>query len=1756
MDRKFLVIIIAGLFILIQFTISLANITEAVELHRTSHEYQSTEIFTTLSSTETSHLILNTNEANESSVVSTESSKRKKTRLLQERPRRQGYGYGYFPAKYGINTLFDMCPPLATTCPICTNDGVQVPPGFCNSVVLKVLAISSSQIDANGRVCGKFGMLKFYGDFNEKEFRRLLRFSVSETCGCVVKASAIYFLISPLSTFLKDGLLFNQIVLTEQAVLISADRYIENEILEVLNNCPVAGYDPEIALPYDPPPAPDPYLVIEPPSVSHVPPPTPYVAPATNPHAPYVPPIAPVVPPVTNPPTPYVPPPAPHVSPPAKPPAPYVPPPTKPPPPYVPPPTKPPPPYVPALTEPPAVYPLPPAPPTPYNPPPVVPTAPYNPTPVQQPVSTSYQVRPVPAQLPLKQLQPSHFRGKIPFLYPSLTQCLIPDSCPVCARLDKAGDITGQYCFAGFAYLAVIRVPDASLLKGAESSYSGPTCMNLRTNIVYDITRTRDPKIVVSALTALLPTKCVTCFEGLSGPVIVLIMGQVPPVPPVVQIDASFQVYILPVPATIVLPSCETYSMYGTLAVPYSLLPIAPQPYVVNDCPEAGDQTCPLCQNYPDTSFAAACAAGFAIVTELNLAGPYFTSQRLPVISVKTTTTYYSKSIEVVISDPPPIECIKGFFKIIQNLGLVALKFPGEIIPFVSLPNCECLSQGFKRLLIFSSKPLTISQEGILYLSEDINIAFLQPEAALPTCGPPPPPTYVPPPSFYIPPHQVPPSSYGRPARVPLTYIPPPPPPPAYIPPTDPPPVYILPPDYIPPPVKESSPLPSHWYIPPHLTTLDPSLPETQSPPYTTELPFEETPPLIIGCTEYINGSCVVEDTNQDKETDFFINVDKNMPYLPQFEALNSIIYEDASVWSPSFEECLCSKDPSCPHSLEDSPEKFEEFFCKTKTALIVAVGIDYSIVGNETTATKMLTFIQPELPYIGINFEDPNNPVSLKITVTQNKTMDRRIQLQNNADYCYKEKVLVLYDISNPLKPQEVVGTLDIYIPGFCDSEIFDKIPSYGILLSLQQPSDVKNPLQLTEDFAFIPLPEGRLDLPDCGKSPEEKPSAFESSNTKFWVPKSPLESVVCELSEEDGCGIWTTVQDESFILPCNVKSAALVQIQNTSAGNSVGPNLEILETSYGSGEKVVTLSVESNIDAEDTYSSVQNHYSEDPNHCKYATVRVLKDFSRRPTIGEDDVFTIIANTACDNPIFKQTNEIVLLMSNELLFPNTVIPLDHAEVIGIPAGTTTISFCNANPLGYVDNETPLEEDTSLNDKSIPSADQDPSPDELFIDTSNVHEEASDTYETPSNAEYNERLETSCIGHKDNTCPVCEDIGSISSDVYCNSGLSLFAEVIGQEIKKGNCTNGVIASLFDITVRNGVPKSKVLKISYTIPSHCPCSVLKEGEHLVLLLGETSLITNEISISLSQGKYLYSTPLKTPLPSCYVEDSVQARSKNDNVIVLDSPYKEIYKMIPELSRNICPTIDHTCPICRVVDDKELENLYCSSEEVLLVSGSKTQKENPRKFSRIGKATFTKQKIASNYTLEMRIDEYESPCTLPLAEGNCSQSLDRFYFDAEVEMCLDFTYTGCGGNSNNFVSEMQCEKRCLVEDFCEEGILDIKKIVKSSDNANYLDNKFHYALPEHCNCLQMLKGNTEGYLLSTNVDLTISHIQLSRNNYFVPLSKKQRKKQFSCRTDGNTADSSESNTRGSETTNNTDSQTNDSEKSKKSGFRFFG
>ncbi|XP_057655879.1 papilin isoform X11 [Diorhabda carinulata] len=44
------------------------------------------------------------------------------------------------------------------------------------------------------------------------------------------------------------------------------------------------------------------------------------------------------------------------------------------------------------------------------------------------------------------------------------------------------------------------------------------------------------------------------------------------------------------------------------------------------------------------------------------------------------------------------------------------------------------------------------------------------------------------------------------------------------------------------------------------------------------------------------------------------------------------------------------------------------------------------------------------------------------------------------------------------------------------------------------------------------------------------------------------------------------------------------------------------------------------------------------------------------------------------------------------------------------------------------------------------------------------------------------------------------------------------------------------------------------------------------------------------------------------------------------------------------------------------------------------------------------------------------------------GNCTDRFTAFYYDSVQQKCLPFMYTGCGGNSNRFNSEEQCQRQC--------------------------------------------------------------------------------------------------------------------------------
>ncbi|XP_073920833.1 tissue factor pathway inhibitor 2 isoform X2 [Castor canadensis] len=60
----------------------------------------------------------------------------------------------------------------------------------------------------------------------------------------------------------------------------------------------------------------------------------------------------------------------------------------------------------------------------------------------------------------------------------------------------------------------------------------------------------------------------------------------------------------------------------------------------------------------------------------------------------------------------------------------------------------------------------------------------------------------------------------------------------------------------------------------------------------------------------------------------------------------------------------------------------------------------------------------------------------------------------------------------------------------------------------------------------------------------------------------------------------------------------------------------------------------------------------------------------------------------------------------------------------------------------------------------------------------------------------------------------------------------------------------------------------------------------------------------------------------------------------------------------------------------------------------------------------------------------IPKRKSPsyCYSPKDEGSCSANITRYYFNSRFQVCEPFTYSGCGGNENNFVSKEDCGRVC--------------------------------------------------------------------------------------------------------------------------------
>ncbi|XP_041096368.1 tissue factor pathway inhibitor 2-like [Polyodon spathula] len=72
-------------------------------------------------------------------------------------------------------------------------------------------------------------------------------------------------------------------------------------------------------------------------------------------------------------------------------------------------------------------------------------------------------------------------------------------------------------------------------------------------------------------------------------------------------------------------------------------------------------------------------------------------------------------------------------------------------------------------------------------------------------------------------------------------------------------------------------------------------------------------------------------------------------------------------------------------------------------------------------------------------------------------------------------------------------------------------------------------------------------------------------------------------------------------------------------------------------------------------------------------------------------------------------------------------------------------------------------------------------------------------------------------------------------------------------------------------------------------------------------------------------------------------------------------------------------------------------------------------------------FVDRNVCRNYCEPQK--KTPSVCNGPVDQGTCSSSIRRYYYNPIIKSCVEFLYTGCGGNANNFATKQSCKSICM-------------------------------------------------------------------------------------------------------------------------------
>uniref|UniRef100_A0A8C6RSW4 Tissue factor pathway inhibitor n=1 Tax=Nannospalax galili TaxID=1026970 RepID=A0A8C6RSW4_NANGA len=120
---------------------------------------------------------------------------------------------------------------------------------------------------------------------------------------------------------------------------------------------------------------------------------------------------------------------------------------------------------------------------------------------------------------------------------------------------------------------------------------------------------------------------------------------------------------------------------------------------------------------------------------------------------------------------------------------------------------------------------------------------------------------------------------------------------------------------------------------------------------------------------------------------------------------------------------------------------------------------------------------------------------------------------------------------------------------------------------------------------------------------------------------------------------------------------------------------------------------------------------------------------------------------------------------------------------------------------------------------------------------------------------------------------------------------------------------------------------------------------------------------------------------------------------------------------------CGMIEEVRPVCRL----EVNEYPCNkpNEQYFFDLSTMTCRKLMPGLCNKNANVFPDEATCKGYCLPKTGPSY---CYSPKDEGLCSSNITRYYFNPRNKACETFTYTGCGGNNNNFYYQEDCYHAC--------------------------------------------------------------------------------------------------------------------------------